>query len=299
MTARLNGVIKMTNLLVNQFTLWDSAGKVNIETLHVGASPSFPVSEFFSKFNHFFADSFFRYKKRKNTFKNGIKLKIGYSPKHLVFAPGDLTFVKEMKLASESLRCPIEKRGFCIVALQLSTICKCLSFFLHRSIDVEAALCIYKSSKVGKIFLCGIYGVSHGCERLFYRVSHDAVIFFEVVHSFNNRIFEFFSRCFSKILKGLTFLGFFNKKLGNVRKLRESFFAESKVVRNAPVLCLGLDSSNRAVKSLGKPKDWFFSYRNHYKVAPPFLVSNLKASVSVYIASCVRKISFFHAFSMG
>ena len=293
MTTRLNGIIKMTNLLINQFTFFGGRPVIVFESRTIWAQPAFAVCAF-SEFHHLFTDVFFRYEKRMNSLKDRIKLKIGHSPKHLIPASGNMTLIQEVKLAPKPFGGPVEEWSFCIIALQLRAIGKGFSIFFHSSAYIKTALSVYISSKISKIFLSGLYCVSHRCQFFFDRRVYESIFFLKVIHSFNKRILKLLSNGISKVLKNPVFLKFFNKEFRNLWKVFEPFVAKSKMIRNRSIGCSRLKGSNRAIEAFGEPKNWFFSYGNYYEMASPLLVTNLKASVSIYIAGCVGKISYVH-----
>lgn len=281
MTTRLNGV-KMTNLIINILPVREISR-----------------DDLFSHFHHLFADGFFRCQKWMNSLKNRIKLQVGYSPKHLISTIWDFAFVQEMKLTSKSLGNPIKNWRFCVVALKLRAITKRLASFLHSPADIETAFGVYISSKIRKIVFCRYLSIFYRIQLIFY-VPLDKVGFFLVrIHDFYDRVFKNLSVDRSKFLEKEIFVSFFYKKFSNVWKTFKTFFGKSKMVGNRSIAGSGLNGSNGAVESISEPHNWFFSYRNNHEVASPFLITNLKTSVSVYIASCVSKISGIHEHIMS
>lgn len=286
MTTRLNnGTVQMTNFLINFISSREILGK-----------------DFLSKVDHLLANWFFVNKKRIDSFKNGIELKVRNSPKDLVSALFQMTFIQKMKLSSKSLRCPIKEGRFGVVALNLRSVGWCFSSLLHSFIYVQRAFGINITSEISKVVDRRNYRSSNGFNVFFKRRFYDSMPIFQILHSIEGALFSFFfkvSRGISKVEKRFTFIRFFHQKWKNFRKSFISFFAENKMKRWNPVFLFRNFRLYRPFKVGVKPLYIVLMGRNDRKSVlverRSFDSANIKAAIPIYITCGVSEFRFLHA----
>lgn len=282
MTARLNRLVKMSNCLINFFPSCFFSGK-----------------DKFSHFDHFFADRFFVNQEGVNAFKNWVKLKIRNSPKHLVSAIRDVTFIQKMKLSPKFSGSPIKKWSFSIIALKLRSICWIFPVFLHCLVNIKTAFGIYKASKIGKVARVNATGVSNGFNLIFNRIRNQIRFFFDMSQCCDQRRSGIFKGFAPEINKNITFFFFFNKIGSYFWEALVSFFGKHKVIGRKSIFLPRYFDMDISFKVIHKPLNIFnvsgYDGKGILEKRGGFYFPKTKTSVSVDISSCISQPSFIHA----
>ncbi len=245
------------------------------------------------KFNQFFANSSFVFKKRKNQRKNRLQLGGRNAPTNLVFMKR-ISFISRDKITrSSEFFFKISNWGsFCVVALYKSLIEKITSGFSFIATQTECALTIDESCQISNIvFIIR----SFFCERVYFFDFFTGNVVFgfsELLHLKNKRISFKTRGLFYKLYIELSTFFLFMKKRKKIGGQKECIFPSNVPPINWIVsfkFNVLFSKLNVSFKSFPKvAKSIFISRRNDNSTAIldwMNVFANVKASISVNISS--------------
>jgi hypothetical protein len=170
---------------------------------------------------------------------------------------------------------------------------------LHGFANVQTALCINESSKIGIVHFRGYAGISDRFYVFFERMGNKIRLFFENFHGFQEGYSIFSKVRTSEFEENITFLTFLDKKRSNSWKKSIALLGKHKMIRWNSIFLTRLFDVYASFKMSLKPFDVVEMGRNDRKGvlkkwrSPDF--SNVKAPISINITSCVSQPSLVHA----
>lgn len=239
----------------------------------------------------------FLLKKRKNLSKNGSERRGTQSPCQLISVVNVFASVNKVDLSSESLKKPLKCWSFGVVALKKNFIEKVVSVFGSISIYTQAALGVYKTSQISKVFHRWSHGVSNGFKFFFEFWKYKIVLVFLLMQQVDIRLPSNFVICCTKGSIKNAFFFLFNKIWNNFSYESRLSSCRAKM-KTWFVAFIGSFNKYIPTKSILEPIHRLFNGRNNqergYELVTRLdgLLSKAEASISVNISSGVSKIGY-------
>ena len=247
------------------------------------------------KFNEFFGNWFFIFKKRMDLFQDVVYRFSSKFPKNLI-PKARICRVpsNEVHRTSQSRFYPIEKIGLGVVALQNDFVDRVRSSSGSVVLDTQAAFSVYKSCKVGEVALgdCGSFG------SFFKNVDvisgNQEILVLRLVHSLDD-FFSFLDRlCFKKRYKEHRLISLLQKMWNHLCcKISGVLTSNRKMVGRFLLgsLCFSRDT-NCSSKGASKTKENVLVGGTdiYSTVGLPRVERNMEASITIHVPTNIKNV---------